>query len=74
MSAESGSMFALYAATAPEAKGGFFYGPSGRWETRGFIKEIDLTKEPNVEWFTKENQSRLWKMSEEMTRIKYLQK
>jgi NAD(P)-dependent dehydrogenase (short-subunit alcohol dehydrogenase family) len=72
MSAESGSRFALYAATASEAKGGSFYGPSGKWQTKGFVKEIDLTKEPNVEWFTEENQARLWKMSEEMTKIKYL--
>jgi NAD(P)-dependent dehydrogenase (short-subunit alcohol dehydrogenase family) len=72
MSAESGSRFALYAATAPEAKGGSLYGPSGRRQTKGFVKEIDLTKEPDVEWFTKENQSRLWKVSEEMTKIEYL--
>lgn len=72
MSAESGSRPALYAATSPEAKGGSFYGPNGKRQTKGVTKEIDLTKEPNAEWFTKENQTRLWKMSEEMTRTRYL--
>jgi hypothetical protein len=72
MSAESGSRPGLYAATAPEAKTGAFFGPNGKGQIKGFPKEIDLSKEPNVEWFTKENQTRLWKISEEMTSIKYL--
>jgi len=72
MSAEGGSRSVLYAATAPEAKGGSFYGPGGRGQAKGFPKEIDLTKKPDAEKLTKENRVRLWKVSEEMTNIKYL--
>jgi NAD(P)-dependent dehydrogenase (short-subunit alcohol dehydrogenase family) len=75
MSAEDGSRPVLYAATAPEAKGGSFYAPDGRAQATGFPKEIDLTKKTFFvmsELPTKENQEHLWKVSEEMTKIKYL--
>jgi NAD(P)-dependent dehydrogenase (short-subunit alcohol dehydrogenase family) len=72
MSSESGSRFALYAATAPEAKGRSYYGPDSMGQMRGDIKEIDLTREPSAKWITKENKSRLWEISEEMTKIRYL--
>jgi NAD(P)-dependent dehydrogenase (short-subunit alcohol dehydrogenase family) len=71
MSAEGGSRSVLYAATFPEAKGSAFYGPDGLGQMRGFPKEIDLTKS-DVEKCSKENQSRLWQISEEMTGIRYL--
>lgn len=71
MSAESGSRSGLYAATAPGVKGGSFYGPSGRLQIKGFVKEIDLSKERNFELFPEER-ARLWEISEEMTKIKYL--
>jgi NAD(P)-dependent dehydrogenase (short-subunit alcohol dehydrogenase family) len=72
MSAEDGSRSVLYAATASEAKGRSFYGPGGRGQFKGFPKEIDLTKKSDVENLTKENQAHLWRVSEEMTNIKYL--
>ena len=34
--ADRGALPTLYAATAPQAKGGFYYGPNGIAETRGF--------------------------------------
>lgn len=64
-SAEMGTLPQLYAATAPNAKGGEFYGPA--MMARGYPKKITgprgVTNEGDA--------ARLWEVSEEMTGVHY---
>jgi NAD(P)-dependent dehydrogenase (short-subunit alcohol dehydrogenase family) len=64
-SARDGALPTLYAATAPEAAGGAYYGPSGPGETRGapglarvFPQALDASAG-----------SRLWALSEKLTGV-----
>ena len=64
-SAREGALPSLYAATAPEAAGGAYYGPSGPGETRGspglarvFPQALDTAAS-----------SRLWALSEKLTGV-----
>jgi NAD(P)-dependent dehydrogenase (short-subunit alcohol dehydrogenase family) len=66
-SARDGALPTLYAATAPEAAGGAYYGPSGPGETRGapgvariFPQTLDRAAG-----------SRLWALSEKLTAVAF---
>jgi NAD(P)-dependent dehydrogenase (short-subunit alcohol dehydrogenase family) len=64
-SARDGALPSLYAAMAPEAKGGAYYGPSGLGETRGapgLAKIFPQAADPAAG-------SRLWAVSEKLTGV-----
>jgi len=64
-SARDGALPSLYAAMAPEAKGGAYYGPSGPGETRGtpgLAKIFPQAADPAAG-------SRLWAVSEKLTGV-----
>ena len=66
-SAADGALPTLYAAAAPEAKGGEYYGPDRLNEMKGgpkVAKMPELTKRPDVA-------SRLWEVSEQLTGVKF---
>ena len=65
--AEQGALPTLYAATAPDVKGGDYYGPDGFQELRGRptkVKVIAEGRDPAVG-------RRLWELSEELTGVEY---
>ncbi|WP_129657754.1 oxidoreductase [Rothia uropygialis] len=65
---EQGAMPQLYAATADIVQGGQFFGPDGKNEQRGNVTEVQATSEardPKVG-------TRLWEVSEQLTRVSYL--
>ncbi|PSL52653.1 NAD(P)-dependent dehydrogenase (short-subunit alcohol dehydrogenase family) [Saccharothrix carnea] len=58
----------LHAATAPDVRGGRFFGPAGPWEMRGHVTEVRPSREaadPSVG-------RRLWAEAEELTGVSYL--
>jgi NAD(P)-dependent dehydrogenase (short-subunit alcohol dehydrogenase family) len=62
-----GALPTLYAATSPEAKGGFYYGPNKMMETRGFpsIAKIPAQAEDaNVSL-------RLWHLSQSLSKVEF---
>jgi NAD(P)-dependent dehydrogenase (short-subunit alcohol dehydrogenase family) len=62
-----GALPTLYAATSPEAKGGFYYGPNKMMETRGFpsVAKIPAQAEDvNVSL-------KLWEVSETLAQVKF---
>jgi NAD(P)-dependent dehydrogenase (short-subunit alcohol dehydrogenase family) len=66
-SADAGALPSLYAATAPQAKGGGYYGPTGPMETRGppgpsWVSP--LAADPAIG-------SRLWALSEKLTGLTF---
>ncbi|MEL7062640.1 MAG: oxidoreductase [Bacteroidota bacterium] len=66
-SAAQGALPQLYASTAPEAKGGTYYGPDGFNELRGFPKEANIPSQAlNRDW-----QRQLWEASEKLTGVTY---
>jgi NAD(P)-dependent dehydrogenase (short-subunit alcohol dehydrogenase family) len=65
---EQGALPQLYAATAPDVRGGDFYGPSGMQEMRGPVTKVhasDEAKNPEVA-------QRLWHISEALTGVQLL--
>jgi hypothetical protein len=65
--AAQGALPTLYAATAPEAKGGGYYGPNGLGETRGFPKTANIPAPAlNVNVA-----ARLWTAAEEITGVTF---
>ena len=65
--AAQGALPTLYAATAPDVKGGDYYGPDGFQEMRGrptHVKVIAEGSDPAVG-------RRLWELSEELTGVEY---
>jgi NAD(P)-dependent dehydrogenase (short-subunit alcohol dehydrogenase family) len=58
----------LYAATAPDVRGGQFFGPSGRRETRGHVVEVH----PSTEAADPAAGRRLWTAAEALTGLTYL--
>ena len=66
-SAAQGALSTLYAATAPEAVGGAYYGPTGEEQKRGPLGFADTppaaTNEADAE--------RLWTLSEQLTGVSY---
>ena len=64
---ERGVLPQLYAATAPDARGGEFYGPGGWREARGYpttVRPSDAAEDPDTA-------RRLWDLSEELTGVRY---
>lgn len=66
-SAARGALPLLYAATAPEAEGGRYYGPDGLWEVRGDPGPARI--EPHAA--DPEAAGRLWALSETLTDVTY---
>ncbi len=66
-SAAMGALPILYAATAPNARGGAYYGPGGPRETKGYPGEAKI--EPQA--LDRETAQRLWNVSEELTGVRY---
>jgi NAD(P)-dependent dehydrogenase (short-subunit alcohol dehydrogenase family) len=65
--AAEGALPTLYAAAAPEAKGGLFYGPDGFMEMKGapaVAKNPRLADQPGLG-------ERLWEVSEQLTGVRY---
>jgi NAD(P)-dependent dehydrogenase (short-subunit alcohol dehydrogenase family) len=66
-SAAMGALPTLYAATAPEAKGGDFIGPGGLFEMRGWPKRVTSSAASHRE----EDAARLWEVSEALTGLRF---
>jgi NAD(P)-dependent dehydrogenase (short-subunit alcohol dehydrogenase family) len=66
-SAAMGALPTLRAATDPDAEGGQYYGPDGLGEQRGHPKLVSSSGQSHDE----DLQHRLWKVSEELTGVKY---
>ncbi|AWN46441.1 short chain dehydrogenase [Methylobacterium terrae] len=66
-SAARGALPLLYAATAPEAEGGHYYGPDGLWEIRGHPAPAKV--EPHAG--DPASAARLWALSETLTDVTY---
>ncbi|MEL6062217.1 MULTISPECIES: oxidoreductase [unclassified Methylobacterium] len=62
-SAADGALPLLFAATAPEAEGGAYYGPDGIWELRGHPTRADIAPQAQ----DKAAAERLWSLSETLT-------
>lgn len=63
-----GALPALYAATAPDAQGGDFYGPAGMNELRGHPKKVEGSLMSRDETLARQ----LWEVSEKLTGVSYL--
>lgn len=68
MSPDQGALPTLYAAAAPDVKGGDYYGPNGIAEARGYPKRVGSTKLSHDHAVAE----RLWTVSEELTGVRYL--
>ncbi|MEU2338128.1 oxidoreductase [Streptomyces sp. NPDC013172] len=66
-SPDQGALPQLYAATAPEARGGELYGPGGMAELRGAPKQVQLA--PRAA--DPETAARLWELSERLTGVRF---
>jgi NAD(P)-dependent dehydrogenase (short-subunit alcohol dehydrogenase family) len=66
-SAADGALPTLYGATAPDAQGGEFFGPSGFLQQRGAPKRVKAAKKA----YDAENARRLWEVSEQLTGVTY---
>jgi NAD(P)-dependent dehydrogenase (short-subunit alcohol dehydrogenase family) len=62
-----GALPQLYAATAPDVKGGEYFGPNGIGESRGYPKRVDSSSASK----DTEAASRLWALSEDLTGVTY---
>jgi NAD(P)-dependent dehydrogenase (short-subunit alcohol dehydrogenase family) len=63
-----GALPALYAATAPQAEGGDYYGPDGYKELGGYPRKVEARPEARDPAFA----ARLWTLSEQLTGVRYL--
>jgi NAD(P)-dependent dehydrogenase (short-subunit alcohol dehydrogenase family) len=66
-SAAQGALSSLYAATAPEAAGGTYYGPVGEEEKRGPLGFATIPQAA----VTQEDVEDLWQLSERLTGVTY---
>lgn len=66
-SAEQGALPLLFAATAPDAQGGTYYGPDRLWETRGGPAPARAAPHAREQATTE----RLWRTSETLTEVEY---
>ncbi|TCU06060.1 SDR family oxidoreductase [Rhizobium sullae] len=66
-SGEQGALPLLFAATAPEAKSGMYYGPGGLGETKGFPASAKVPRSARTESIA----TRLWDVSEQLTHTRY---
>ena len=64
---KEGSYPTLYGATAPDARGGHFYGPDGFRQMRGNPTEV----EPEAQAKDPALAARLWAVSEQLTGVRY---
>jgi NAD(P)-dependent dehydrogenase (short-subunit alcohol dehydrogenase family) len=64
---EMGALPQLYAATAPDVRGGEYFGPDGIGESRGHPKRVDSTKASK----DTATAARLWEASEDLTGVRY---
>jgi NAD(P)-dependent dehydrogenase (short-subunit alcohol dehydrogenase family) len=64
---EMGALPTLRAATDPDARGGSYYGPSNRFESAGYPKQV----KSNARSHDSDVAQRLWTVSEEMTGVRY---
>ena len=64
---DMGALPTLYAATAPNVRGGDYYGPSGLGEWRGYTKKVKSNTASHDEAIA----AQLWQISEEWTGVKY---
>jgi NAD(P)-dependent dehydrogenase (short-subunit alcohol dehydrogenase family) len=67
MPPEQGALPTLYAATAPDVRGGDYYGPGGLGQIWGYPRQVEsnaLSHDPAVA-------ERLWELSEELTGVTY---
>jgi len=64
---EMGALPQLFAATAPEVRGGEYFGPDGIGESRGHPKRVNSTKASKDAAAAR----RLWEISEDMTGVRY---
>lgn len=62
-----GALPTLFAATAPEAKGGFYYGPNKIGETRGFPAVAKIPEQALDETVA----SRLWEVSKTLAKVDF---
>jgi NAD(P)-dependent dehydrogenase (short-subunit alcohol dehydrogenase family) len=65
--AADGALPTLYGATAPDAQGGEFFGPSGFLQQRGAPKRVRASKKA----YDTETARRLWEVSEQLTGVTY---
>lgn len=66
-SPDQGALPQLYAATAPDARGGELFGPDGMGELRGGPKQVKLAARAT----DPETGARLWQLSEELTGVRF---
>lgn len=66
-SAARGALPLLYAATAPDARGGGYYGPDGLFELRGSPKPAGIARQA----LDHADATRLWSASEDLTGVRY---
>ncbi len=66
---EMGALPTLYAATAPEAQGGDYYGPGGWQEFRGYPAKVQSNDRSHDTTMA----AKLWTVSEELTGVQYQQ-
>lgn len=64
---EQGALPTLYGATSPDAQGGRFYGPDGFREMKGYPVEV----EPQAQAKDPALATRLWRVSEQLTGVRY---
>lgn len=62
-----GALPTLYAAVSPYVKSGYYYGPSGFREMRGYPKKVDSNRRSKDEAIARN----LWNISEKLTNIEY---
>jgi hypothetical protein len=67
MNQAKGALPTLRAATAPDVRGGDYFGPGGFYEMRGYPKRVATTSAAE----SKEDAARLWTVSEERTGVTY---
>jgi hypothetical protein len=66
-SAADGALPTLFAATAPEAKGGAYYGPRGFYEMKGPVAEAFVAPQAKDTAVA----GRLWDVSEQLTHVRW---
>lgn len=62
-----GALPTLFAATAPDAKGGAYYGPKGFFELKGPVAEAFVARQAMDETVA----ARLWNVSEQLTGVRW---
>lgn len=63
--AASGALPTLFAATSPDAQGGGYYGPDGRFELKGTPRRAKIARQGRAD----QDAARLWALSEAVTQV-----